>query len=210
MLAALPLFVVAALDSLSRPDDLAVAVAKTGQHYLKTVDQTMPHVEAALAAETKLVSAEVLLSIAYYESRYLPEATSYVIGGKRRARIPRWARRGWPPRGVGGPYFCGVTQVAAKKSWKRCLELRDVPTAYAIASAELTNWLKACRRHKNRMRCALTGYGGGYPAIERGTSTYPSRVLNRARLLLRKAAVARKMREGQPLIGEIRWRPGRS
>lgn len=207
MLAALPFFVVAALDGFNRPDDLAVAVTKTGQHYLKTPDEALLHVEAALAAETSLVSAEMLLAIAYYESRYLPEATSYVINGQRRARIPRWAWKKWPPPGVSGPYFCGVTQVAAKKSWKKCLELRDVPSAYVAAKVTLTEWLKACR---GRVRCALTGYGGGFPAIERGTSTYPSRVLGRARLLVKRTAAARKMREGQPLIGETRWRPGRS
>jgi hypothetical protein len=207
MLAVLPLFMVVALDGLNRPDDLSAALLKTGQHYLKTPEAVMPHVEAAIAAETRKVSAEMLLAIAYYESRYLPEATSYVINGQRQAHIPWWAWRKWPPLGVSGPYFCGVTQVAAAKSWKKCLELRDVPSAYVAARTTLTNWLKICR---NRMRCALTGYGGGFPAIERGTSTYPSRVLSRTRLLLKRTDAARKMRKGQPLIGEIRWRPGRS
>lgn len=199
MLGLIPLIVVALLDGLNRPSDLANAVAELKPWAPKYMghDEALPHVYAAIAVETKEIPAELLLSIAYSESRYDPNATSYLLHGKRVANVPRWARAAKPPKGVTGPYFCGVTQVAAKLSWKRCQEVRDIDTAYRVAVGEVAAWLKACRKHKkDRMRCALFGYGGGFPAIERATSTYPARVMKRARRILNKTLEARKNRLG--------------
>ena len=193
MLGIMPLVVIAVLDGTHHPDDLSHAVAEVAPGYL-TPEKALPHVRAALAAQTEQVPAELLLSLVYSESRYDPGATSYLIDGKRRAHAPKWAWAKKPPKGVSGPYFCGVTQVAAKRSWKRCLEMRNIEVAYKVAVREITSWLKACKKHKNKMRCALFGYGGGYPAIKRGTSTYPSRVLTRARRILNKTLKARDRR----------------
>lgn len=189
MLATIFLVVIAALSADNRPEALVQAVISEAPHM--TRDSAMPHVLEALAAETAEIQAELLLSVVYSESRYNSGATSYMIEGKRKAHVPRWAFSQRPPKGVSGPYFCGVAQVSAKMSWARCLQTRDLKTSYAKAVHEIDAWLKMCRKNKNRMRCALLGYGGGFPAIERKTSTYPSRVLNRARRILNKSIRAR-------------------
>lgn len=201
MLALMPLVVAMVLDAHNRSDDLVHAVISEAPHM--TQDTAMPHVLEAIAAETHEVPAELLLSIAYSESRYDPRATSYVFGGKRKAHVPTWAWALNPPKGVSGPYFCGTTQVAAKMSWKRCLEMRDLKVSYQTSVQTLSEWIKICRKSKNRIRCALFGYGGGFPAIERGTSTYPTRVLNRARRILNKTLLARERRLQKQAIGAI-------
>lgn len=144
-------------------------------------DSALNHVFAAKAAETPNVPATLLLSMAYSESRYDPRAVSRVEDGVRKGGIATWKT---PPDNVTGPYFCGVTQVAAQMSWKRCVEFRDIYLAYATAAKELGVWFNDpyCRNKSERMRCALFGYGGGYPAIKANSSTYPSRVLSRAKL----------------------------
>lgn len=192
MIGLMPLVVIAVLDMPNRPDDLVHAVISEAPHM--TPDTAMPQVLEAIAAETHEVPAELLLSIVYSESRYDPRATSYVINGGRRANVPAWAWSDTPPKGVSGPYFCGVTQVSAKMSWKRCLQMRDLKVAYAASAAQLSEWLKVCRKHKNKLKCALFGYGGGFPAIKKQTLTYPLRVLNRARRILNEAALARDRR----------------
>ncbi len=146
-----------------------------------TDDAALMHVLAAKSAETPTVPATLLLSMAYSESRYDPRAVSRVEDGVRKGGIPKWKT---PPDNVTGPYFCGVTQVAARMSWKRCVEFQDIFLAYETAAHELGEWFNDpyCRKADERMRCALFGYGGGYPAIKAQTSTYPSRVLSRARL----------------------------
>lgn len=159
-------------------DQLAEAARKTAPKYL-TKETARSHAAAAKVAESPDVPAEVLLSMTFFESRHMPGSVSRVEGGKRKTGIPPWDA---PPSNVRGPYFCGLTQAAAGMSWKRCLELQDVLTAYTKTVAELERWLKVC---KGNMTCALTGYGGGFPAIKLGTSTYPTRVLSRARALER-------------------------
>lgn len=159
---------------------LAEGAQARAPQYL-TRETAVTHALAAKIAEAPGVSAELLLAMAYVESRYDSRATSRVRDGERRTGIPKWES---PPKGVTGPYFCGVTQAIAGHSWKRCLELRDLHTAYQATAGEIKKWLGYCR---NDITCALTGYGGGFPAIKAGTSTYPARVLSRARAI-RKAA----------------------
>src|ERR1043166_7781087 len=155
---------------------LARAVMNSAPHL--TIAQAHEHVVAAKLAATKGISAELLLGMAYVGSRYIPFGVSRMERGRRMMGIPKWKS---PPRYVTGPYFCGVSQVAAKMSWKRCLEFQDLNTSYRTSATELMSWVKMCRKIKKPgMRCALLGYGGGFPMIERGTSTYPNRVLRRA------------------------------
>lgn len=144
-------------------------------------DTAMSHVLAAKAAETPTVPATLLLSMAYSESRYKRRALSRVEDGIRTGGIPNWS---YPPSNVTGPYFCGVTQVAAQMSWKQCLAFQDIFLAYTTAARELDIWFNDpyCRNETERMKCALLGYGGGYPAVRAQTSTYPNRVLSRAKL----------------------------
>ena len=138
----------------------------------------------AMWAETPDISAELLLGLAYVESRYTPEATSRVTGAVRSTGVPPWRN---PPDDVHGPYFCGVTQVQAGMSWGKCLELRGLANAYLAAAHELTLWLTACHRTgtDNLLACSLWGYGGGFPMIKQHSSTYPSRVLFRMEMIRR-------------------------
>lgn len=170
----------AVFDFFMNVSALAEGAQARAPQYL-TREVAVAHALAAKIAETPAVSAELLLAMAYVESRYEPKSTSRVRDGERRTGVPKWES---PPKEVKGPYFCGVTQATAGFSWKRCLELRDIHTAYRATAEEITKWLSYCR---NDITCALTGYGGGFPAIKAGTSTYPARVLSRARAI-RKAA----------------------
>lgn len=168
----------AVFDFIVSTSTLADSAQAKAPRYLDEIE-AHEHAFAAKAAETPKVSAELLLAMAFVESRYIRTATSRVENGTRTTGVPKWSS---PPRGVSGPYFCGVTQAQAGFSWKKCLELRDIHTAYRVTAHELQLWLRACR---GDLTCALAGYGGGYPAIKAGTSTYPARVLSRARAIRR-------------------------
>lgn len=163
--------------------DLANAAHKYAPQYLP-IEVAFIHAAAAKMVETVNVSAELLLSLAFVESRYQPSATSRVENGVRKVGIPKWE---YPNRNISGPYFCGVTQVMADMSWKKCLELRDIFLAYRTAVNELEVWLKSpyCQNSGNLMQCALWGYGGGHPAIKAKTSTYPARVIGRALAIIK-------------------------
>lgn len=163
--------------------DLSTSLYKYAQREINE-ETAWEHTIAARIAETKDVPASLLLSMAYSESRYNPYAVSHVRDGKRQGGIFKGEK---PPAGVSGPYFCGVTQVMAQHSWKKCTEFRDINLAYQTAVRELTKWISMCRGKDEQLRCALFGYGGGFPAIEAQTSTYPSRVLNRAKVLGKRA-----------------------
>lgn len=158
--------------------DLAHATRRYAPSYL-TEESAFTHALAAKAAETPNISAELLLGLAFVESRYQPLATSRMENGVRKTGIPTWKS---PRSNVSGPYFCGVTQVMAEMSWNKCVKFRNIFYAYKKATTELELWLKSpyCKYTSNKMQCALRGYGGGYPAIIFGTSTYPARVLSRA------------------------------
>lgn len=164
-------------------DRMAATLQHHNPMYL-TYDAALYHVVAAKLASTDDVSAELLLGMAYVESRYTPLATSRVEGEIRKTGVPSWST---PDSEVHGPYFCGVTQADARFSWKRCLELRNIFEAYKTSAHELTLWLRhpLCRASDNPLQCALWGYGGGKPAIELRTSTYPGRVMSRAMALHR-------------------------
>lgn len=158
---------------------LVDAVQAQAPTYL-TREQAWLHVFAATMAETKEASAELLLGMARTESNFQSKATSRVQNGKRTVGVPSWST---PPSSVTGPFFCGVTQATAGTSWERCLELRNIFTAYKTTALELSKWNKACATTTDRVQCILFGYGGGYPAIKAKTSTYPARVLYRTRIL---------------------------
>ncbi len=184
----LELLQIIALFFSSETRDLAEATRAKAPRYL-TPEAALTHAVAAKMAETPEVPAELLLSMAYSESRYIPEATSRVENGVRTTGIPKWSS---PPKNVSGPYFCGITQAIAQMSWKRCTELRNIFVAYRTSAIELRKWVRDphCRKADDQLRCALLGYGGGYAAIKAQTSTYPSRVLGRAHALKRATAPA--------------------
>lgn len=163
---------------LGETTDLANAAHKYAPQDL-TIEAAFTHAVAAKMVETPNVPAELLLSLAFVESRYQPSATSRMEHGVRKVGIPKWK---YPNRSTSGPYFCGVTQVMADMSWKKCLEFRDIFLAYKTTVDELEIWLKSsyCQSSNKPMQCALWGYGGGHPAIKARASTYPARVLGRA------------------------------
>src|SRR5690242_5591334 len=86
------------------------------------------HVEAATAAANDNVTAELLLGIAFVESRFDPTATSRVEGTTRRTgRYPTTEMpAGLNPR---ASLFCGPLQTFAA-SWASCLGMRNLKVAY--------------------------------------------------------------------------------
>ena len=141
------------------------------------------HVEAALLAEMKTnISADLLLSMAYLESRYNPDAlsrrqckngeckreTGYWKGDVK----PRWARPSW---------YCGVLQVGGYVPWEECVWLRkDIKANYMTSAIHLRWWtrIEECRgSQKRNLQCALQGYGGGYRSIRKGRTRYANHVI---------------------------------
>lgn len=116
------------------------------------------HTLHARAAASAQVPPELLLAIAYKESRYDPRAKPQ----------------------------CGVTQIAATKDRARCALLRrNTQAAYDAAEEHLQVWLgySFCRRQG--MPCALTGYGKGTTAARSGKpDKYALNTLRLARQLI--------------------------
>lgn len=171
--------------------DLGPAVLETAPDTYLTEEEAYVQSLATLEAETSTVSAELLLAMAWTESRYYPTAVSRIENGRRVTGIPRWKS---PPKGARN-FFCGVTQISAGNSWRKCKSVQDVFSAYKETIKELEQWMspRVCGRN---LRCALTGYSGGFAAIKSGTNNYASFVLNRAKLIKRKMQ-RRKDRNGK-------------
>ncbi len=133
------------------------------------------HAAAAQAAATDHVSAELLLGIAFVESRFDPTATSRVEGQQRRTgRYPSTA----PPSGLNhrASLYCGPLQTFAS-SWSGCMAMRDLSKAYAAGVAELEQWL-ADKRVRGEISRALAGHGCGNHGVTTGNCNgYPGRVL---------------------------------
>jgi hypothetical protein len=139
------------------------------------------HAAAAAAAETDQVAAELLLGVAFVESRFDPTAVSRVEGHTRRtgsyrttdapAQLDRRAS-----------LFCGPLQTYAG-SWSACVRMRELPAAYAAGAAELQQWLRDPRVRGSTVR-ALAGHGCGNFGVTTGRCNgYPERVLDMARRL---------------------------
>lgn len=129
----------------------------------------LDHVRAAAASSGPDVPAEVLLALAYFESRFEPTAVSRLEGGRRTGGV-------WPstaPAGR-GPWYCGVTQTAAELDWSACLALRDLERSYRLGAIHLRNWLRATR---GNLRAALNGYACGWAGLEHGCGGYGEAVL---------------------------------
>lgn len=145
------------------------------------VDDAMAHAVAAEDAATPEVSPELLLAIAFVESRYDPTATSRVEGTTRKTgHYPSRV----PPADLAehASLYCGPLQTYAA-SWRECMEMRSLPAGYAAAVKELETWLGDRRVHGN-IRRALAGHGCGNYGVTTGRCNgYPSRVLGIERLL---------------------------
>ena len=147
------------------------------------------HASAAIDAATPSVSVELLLSIAFIESRYDITATSRVERGKR--KTGRHAST-IPPRDLDktASLYCGALQTSAS-SWEQCIQLRDSRNAYAAATIELQTWLRD-RRVGGDIKRALAGHGCGNYGVRTGRcNRYPERVLAAQRRLFEPAATGR-------------------
>jgi hypothetical protein len=139
------------------------------------------HVQAASAAATDQVTAELLLGIAFVESRFDPTAVSRVEGRTRRTGPYRstTAPASLDPRAT---LYCGPLQTFAP-SWSACIAMRNLVTAYAAGAAELRQWLHDRRVRGSTVR-ALAGHGcGNYGVLTGRCNGYPERVLAIARQL---------------------------
>lgn len=140
----------------------------------------MAHVQAAVAASTDLVSAELLLAMAFLESRFESHVVSR-IEGKRRVHGRYTSTT--PPKGMSkkGSMYCGPLQTRAL-TWDDCLEQRtNLVLAYSAGARELTNWIRD-RYVGGDITRALAGYGCGYHGVRTGKcNRYPNRVLWQAR-----------------------------
>lgn len=155
------------------------------------LEMAYAHIEAAGAVATEQISVELLLGIAYVESRFDPTALSRVEGTAR--RTGRYPSTTAPARlNRRASMFCGPLQTYAP-SWSRCLAMRDLKTGYAAAVEELEQWLRD-RRVRGSVARALAGHGcGNVGVLSRGVVTrscngYPGRVL----------AMERQFRLGTP------------
>ncbi|HEX3759975.1 MAG TPA: hypothetical protein VHW23_14770 [Kofleriaceae bacterium] len=139
------------------------------------------HAVAAATAESAQVPAELLLGIAFVESRFDPTAVSRVEGQTRKTGSYRTTAA---PAQLDrrASLFCGPLQTYAG-SWSACMHLRDLPAAYAAGAGELQQWLHDPRVRGSTVR-ALAGHGcGNYGVISGRCNGYAERVLDMTRRL---------------------------
>jgi hypothetical protein len=141
----------------------------------------LAHIEAAESAATDQLSSELLLGIAFVESRYDPTAVS---------RVERLVRRTGSYPSTTAPaqldrrasLFCGPLQTYAP-SWSACMDMRNLKVAYSAGAAELEHWLHD-RRVRGSISRALAGHGCGNSGVLTGACNgYPNRVLAMQRQL---------------------------
>jgi hypothetical protein len=135
------------------------------------------HAEAAMHASTSTpaVAPELLLAMAYVESRYDATATSRVVGGQRRTGSYPSTRA---PAGLQPRFglYCGPLQAQAW-TWERCMALRVLEHGYGTGAGELARWLRD-PHVRGKVALALAGYAGGYIGVaDRYCRGYPARVL---------------------------------
>lgn len=153
----------------------------------------LAHVHAATVAATEELPPELLLAVAFVESRYDPRWVSRVEGTRR---VYSRIRGATPPKRMNKhkSLFCGVMQTHAK-TWDACLsQRRDLVVAYRAGAAELTSWLRD-RRVRGDLSRALAGYGCGNKGVRTGKcNRYPGRVLYQASRLGGKRTVQARSR----------------
>ena len=168
---------------------LGLALRLTATYPALEPADALAHARAAIhaAAASDDISPELLLGIAYIESRFDPVALSRIEGNERVGG--RWPYD-VPPRRLrkGTSMFCGVLQTRAM-TWSKCLAQRDLRRAYTTAVHELDTWLHD-RRVRGDITRALAGYACGNKGVRTGKcNRYPGRVLWQARRLERAKAV---------------------
>ena len=150
--------------------------------------EVFAHTQAATAAATPQISAELLLGMAFVESRFDPLAVSRIEGKHR--RVGHYPSTNPPVKlRKGASLYCGPLQTFAG-NWDECMAQRSLETAYATGAKEIGRWLRD-RRVRGDMTRALAGYGCGNRGVKTGQcNRYPGRVLWQAkRLEIAKPAV---------------------
>lgn len=164
-------------------NELGDAAFSVSPNTYLTKQRAYEQATAAINAATPELPADLLMGLVWVESQHFPTAVSRLENGKRKTGVPFWKT---PPAGTHIGY-CGVTQVEAHGSWELCVKLRDYDLAFKTVVQELNRWRSACYAKypkKNNLDCALTGYNGGFGAIEIGTK-YASTVWWRTNLIRR-------------------------
>jgi len=138
---------------------IAVLLALKGTH-LQSGDAARSHVAAAQAAATAEVPAEVLLAIAYNETKFDVLDVS-VVRGK---------------------FFCGITQANAGSSRARCRALRDPEASYRQTVRQLTRRMTEDMPGEPLV-VVLAGYACGKSYRAPKCQAYAGRVLRLARTL---------------------------
>ncbi|HEY5925588.1 MAG TPA: hypothetical protein VIV11_28075 [Kofleriaceae bacterium] len=158
---------------------LGVALRLAATHPQLEMEDVFAHARAATDAATPQISAELLLAMAYVESRFDPHALSHVEGKRR--RVGKWPST-TPPKRLrkGTSLYCGPLQTFAG-NWDACLQQRELAVAYAAGAQEVRTWLRD-RRVRGDMTRALAGYGCGNRGVKTGKcNRYPGRVLYQAK-----------------------------
>jgi hypothetical protein len=117
----------------------AEALRKTAPSYLTTETAGEQLIAARIAAATYRLDADLLLSTAYYESRYTANVVGPVVRGKT---------------------ACGVMQPIMET---KCVG-QTFAEGYLEGAKHYRGWYDACRGNE---RCAILGYGGGYALIKK-------------------------------------------
>ena len=163
-----------------QPADDAILEDAVGRLAPHVADEdVVAHVAAARAAAGEVsdgrrrhhVGAELLLAMAWVESRYVRGVVSRAKGGM----------------------FCGYLQEKVRTSAECSRVDADIEAAYRNAAAHLGDWLTCCRRAAPRlepMACALAGYNGGTAAARAGRRKYVNMVRWRERQLVERWPVA--------------------
>jgi len=126
------------LNALLAPPSDAEALRSTAPSYL-TAETAKEHLFAArVAGGVYDVDPDLLLAIAYYESRY----TVNVVGPE-----------------VRGKHACGVLQPTMERA---CDTAPTLLNGYIEGAAHVRDWVRAAR---GNMDMAMLGYAGGYALI---------------------------------------------
>lgn len=150
---------------------LVLSLMTTWPDYLaKKPRVALAHATNAQIAADATFSKELLLAMAYKESRFERNTFTHAIDDKGNDK-----------------WFCGALAVTAT-TWEQCETfMRDDTLNYKTAMKELYKWRKFCivkrkQRKHSLMRCTLDGYGAGWKAALNGYRYGPA-VLTWSRIL---------------------------
>lgn len=124
------------------PQSDAVAFKHTAPGYL-TTEQAKQHLAASyIASKRSGIDQDLLLSVAFYESRYTMRTVTQEPQGK---------------------ISCGVMTPVPTYNKSTCRRTNaSLVNGYEAGAGHLKDWFRMC---KGSRRCALLGYAGGYALL---------------------------------------------